>query len=803
MLQQLPRSTDGGQGSGQLPTTDAILAFRFGTRGRLLWVSQMRELAAAVEGGPCLFREAYERQMLIDPENLTRADGSWVPAPAAAWTQPAPEQLLAQAQAFLSPLAVLRYDGRAAVVSVDRSKTTVQQAVDAAADRLGEPSFDPTKHTLYCVGAPPKSVVLVGHYVKFTGLVSGEEMNGKIGIVTAAEGDYFNVTFDTGTFKAHRDNVVFYNASAVMRQSAFEVLPGALLGDWCLSDGARILWLERQTPSLKISDDSLSGPLKAIKSQLTFLAARGSGSVSIGELRSFLWNLHLQDEDFVKVQERFAPQSVYLEMDDVMFLIGRSHVQYPGVPVDALIYEAVVSILGRRTTAHIDRDLGGEDEGLGYGNACRLHCASYTTSLILQGTVVFCLIALLLSWLFEVQILHMSPDTESGLLATTGVAYFIYLCHLACCVRLTRAFANLTEGMEAVMALMDQPRSENPQFHWTSEAYHYITRVEHYTDSEGKSRTRTRQERVVTHRASASGIIPSTDLTPGFVPNTRAQQTQIDTELQLDFSSSNYLSEYSRWCSFHRWDIHQDCHRSEDCASRASSCLAVWTRRPWWMNGCSYWLANIFLLSFFYRIWLQAQMARQKYIYVKRCYSIPSQSPLTGAGFAAVGASLAVAAALGGGAGGLATAAMVGVGVALDAAAAKDARSRNQQLEWQRIEQERLQFQQQELQRAELDLREKQMRLEQQQLEQERERRDREVQRERLEREQRLSWGKGARDFYDGKGKGAAWDVESGGKGAADNYGGKGMGVAWAQEPSGKGVKGAQDLGGKGKGKDW
>ena len=35
------------------------------------------------------------------------------------------------------------------------------------------------------------------------------------------------------------------------------------------------------------------------------------------------------------------------------------------MPVDALTYESVVSILGRRTTAHIDRDLGAEDLGIG------------------------------------------------------------------------------------------------------------------------------------------------------------------------------------------------------------------------------------------------------------------------------------------------------------------------------------------------------------------------------------------------------------------------------------------------------
>ena len=56
---------------------------------------------------------------------------------------------------------------------------------------------------------------------------------------------------------------------------------------------------------------------------------------------------------------------------EVLFLLGRSHLRCKEVPIDALIYEAVVSILGRRCTAHIDRDLGAEDAGLGKRTGCR------------------------------------------------------------------------------------------------------------------------------------------------------------------------------------------------------------------------------------------------------------------------------------------------------------------------------------------------------------------------------------------------------------------------------------------------
>lgn len=56
----------------------------------------------------------------------------------------------------------------------------------------------------------------------------------------------------------------------------------------------------------------------------------------------------------------------------------------------------MVSILGRRTTSHIDRDLGDEDRGIGKRNACREHCGSYTVSIILEAVIWVNLLGLLL-----------------------------------------------------------------------------------------------------------------------------------------------------------------------------------------------------------------------------------------------------------------------------------------------------------------------------------------------------------------------------------------------------------------------
>eukprot|EP00434_Breviolum_minutum_P035337 symbB.v1.2.031274.t1/scaffold3615.1/size53271/1 len=213
---------------------------------------------------------------------------------------------------------------------------------------------------------------------------------------------------------------------------------------------------------------------------------------------------------------------------------------------------------------------------------------------------------------------------EPEMLAPAGVAYLIYIIHLACCVRLTRAFANESRGIESVMFLMDKPRYENPYYKWHVQCYHYETRTRTRTDKDGRTQTYTERVRVNTHSAHASGTIPSEDRTPEFLPNTIATQTQIDTKLDLDFSLSNYFLEYNRWRNFHRWDVHQDSSHTEDLSSRAKSCLAVWSQRnmPCWLNAGCYWLANLFAVSFLYRLLAQSRMGSQEYVYVKRCFNI-------------------------------------------------------------------------------------------------------------------------------------------------------------------------------------
>lgn len=68
--------------------------------------------------------------------------------------------------------------------------------------------------------------------------------------------------------------------------------------------------------------------------------------------------------------------------------------------------------------------------------------------MILEAVIWLSLIIFLLDMFFEL----FGPDGtrfEPEMLAPAGVAYLIYIIHLACCVRLTRAFANESRGIES------------------------------------------------------------------------------------------------------------------------------------------------------------------------------------------------------------------------------------------------------------------------------------------------------------------------------------------------------------------
>lgn len=624
LIQALP------PGHADLPSEQALRSFRTATAGKVVWAEQMREIASTAAGGSHFFREAYERQFILDPETLTAADGPWaelIPsAPPDTGATPGVDGAHA-AQALLNQLVVIRFDGCIANISVNSAQTWLEIGHQAAS-RFGNVVFDPLRHELLGVGQAKEKGLQAGQTVKITAVVNRAELNGKIGRIVRVNGDELDVALPHGVERLHQDNVVPHYVSVVTRGGVASPLdfnaPAETLGV------VRVLWLEKthilddatspKSPAQQ-SRPTLQGPMKAIGGQYIGMSSRRHNLVSLGEFRNFLWNLHLDDENFAVVSKRFAPSGNYIDYEEVLFLLGRSHLRCKDVPVDALIYESVVSILGRRTTAHIDRDLGAEDLGIGKRNACKEHCASYTVSLILEAVIWLSLaVGLVAIFLDEAGHLRLEPE----MLAPAGIAYLIYIIHLACCVRLTRAFSNETSGIEAVLAKMDRPRFEHPHYTWTVQCYHYRTVTRTTRDKDGRTQTHTERKRVNTHYARATGVIPSEDQTPEFIPNTRATQTQIDTTLELDLSRSNYIDSYHSFCRFHRRDVHQDCHRNEELPSRCTSCLAVWSQRnmPCWLNAGCYWAANLFAMSFLYRFLAQSRIGSQRYIYLKKCFNI-------------------------------------------------------------------------------------------------------------------------------------------------------------------------------------
>ena len=56
--------------------------------------------------------------------------------------------------------------------------------------------------------------------------------------------------------------------------------------------------------------------MKAIGGQYIGMSSRRHNLVSLGEFRNFLWNLHLDDENFAVVSKRFAPSGNYIDYED-------------------------------------------------------------------------------------------------------------------------------------------------------------------------------------------------------------------------------------------------------------------------------------------------------------------------------------------------------------------------------------------------------------------------------------------------------------------------------------------------------
>lgn len=401
------------------------------------------------------------------------------------------------------------------------------------------------------------------------------------------------------------------------------------LGSLGIQPMARILWFERSLPkdSQATPADTRTAGLRFQQIRSVFFGeSQGQLTISRGELRNFLWNMNLEDSDFDRLWQRLDVRGHgFLDMEDLLHLVGRAHMRYPMVPIDALIYEAVVLIV-RPTqqdgpSAHFDVDLTQAPAGLGCWGACKAHCVSYTTSFALQVMII----------VFAGLSLASGDETFIGIAVSL---YAVYLIHCFCCTRFSSAMGNRLTGLDVVCSAMEEPKKENPLYRWSCQNYHYETRIERetYTDSQGKTQTRTVSKSVRVNTGpcyTRHGVIPSTDETPTFIPNTKALVTEIDTELSLDFSNSNYLNCYRHWLYAHRWDLHQDESRTEWLPSQKTAILAEWVSgtRPCWMRRAWYVLSSLALVSCCFRLLGQMQCGRQQFTYKKRCYRISYEVP--------------------------------------------------------------------------------------------------------------------------------------------------------------------------------
>jgi hypothetical protein len=562
-------------------------------------------------------RELYERQLLIDSPS--------------------------SGPSFIDALGTMGLEESDADSLRSQVEATAQQALQFLPDGHEElrngfnlnavPSAPPAEYAVLQPSAPPmpaqnvQQAVLLMHYD---------------GNITAVVGDPNRMTItDVMTAGFPALNVHPFDPS---RHYALMVWPGKVhltdlhtpIGILGIPPWARILWLEfpfLQT-GRKVADPRTAGfRFQYIHSTFFAVSQSNEMMISKAELRNFFWNLNLNDAQFVQIWDRFdARHRGFLDIDDLLFLLGRAHLQYPMVPIDALLYEAATLIINGGQLAksfelgagtHFDNNLAETPHGIGVGGACQKHGCSYFFGFLLQLAVPVLIVYAIL----------LAGDGRETFLVVAAILYVLYLVHACICTKFASAVGNRIEGMDAVCTAMYKPREEHPYYKWHIQCWHNETRTrtENYRDANGNTQTRTvtYTERVNTHSASHSGIIPSTDATPSFLPDSTALMTEIDTELDLDFHHSNYLQCYRHWCAANRWDIHADESRCEDLPSRKTAVLAEWAQgvRPCWVRRSCYSLATVLLLAMCFRLTVQAQSGYQKYTYRKRCYSIEYYPP--------------------------------------------------------------------------------------------------------------------------------------------------------------------------------
>lgn len=593
-------------------------ALRVGLAGKVLSQGQAKTLMQELnpEYRAQALRELFDRQLLID--------------------SPSEGPTFLQALATEGSMGITAAEANALK---DRVQASAKQALQFLPAGTGQelvdgfdlnalPSAPPAEFAMPMQSAPPapaahalQAIVLVHFTGKIVSVV-GDPMTMNFGTVLQTGG----LQLSAEAFDPSRHYVLMVWPGKYVIPDLNTPLAYLGVPPW-----ARVLWLEN--PVFTAGKEQAADPRTAgmrfqhVYSAFCAVSQSNQMCISKGELRNFFWNMNITDASFHKVWSRMDTRSRgFLDIDDLLHLVGRAHMLHPMVPIDALLYEAAVAIIEgesdnhqgkiKAPSPHFDIDVADSPHGLGVGGACQKHCWSYFASSAFSIAVpAFIVLGIMMTdspWPFIV----------------AGVCYIGYLIQAFCCTHFASAVGNRLEGIDTVCRTLDIPRGENPRYNWHIQCYHYETRyrTETTTDSNGNKSTRTvpYQERVNTWRNHHSGIIPSIDHTPPFVPDTTALMTEIDTALRCDFSSSNYLQCYRHWCLSNRFDIHADESRSEDLPSRKDGFIAEWVpgTRPCWIRQSMYVLFSLFLGSCCFRLNAQRLMGFQKHIYQKQCFQI-------------------------------------------------------------------------------------------------------------------------------------------------------------------------------------
>ena len=206
--------------------------------------------------------------------------------------------------------------------------------------------------------------------------------------------------------------------------------------------------------------------------------------------------------------------------------------------------------------------------------------------------------------------------SNMDLLAIAGVGYVIYL-FASCGSTEAGLVQNSLQGTDALVEQLNIMYRANCAYSWSIECYHYEQRT---VISTGSQRARTKQVRVVTHRASTSGRLLTFDTSAPFVPALNSYAlTQVVSSVDIRMRSTEYYADRDRWRAANTRDEHQDFSSSENLPELKPEMLVEFVpgTKPWWVSEGCFTIAVFAMLSLFYQAALNSICGRQEYVFIK------------------------------------------------------------------------------------------------------------------------------------------------------------------------------------------